>query len=101
MPPPVTPLVLTTDDRSELSHLPRYGLARLTERALIVLACADRTAGDNSNVAADLGLATEAVGRWRRWFIERGLAGLADNIRPGWPKTTLIRTGPERDQFIR
>jgi transposase len=58
---------------------------RLATRARIVLACAEGL--DNKSVAARLGVCTATVGTWRRRFVERRLEGLADEPRPGAPRT--------------
>jgi transposase len=65
-----------------------------------VLACAEPRSG-NSVVAADLGLSTEAVRKWRARFAEHGLGGLADGTRPGRPKAGLVLTDAEREQLSR
>jgi transposase len=93
-------LALSGEDRAGLERLARSGSARLAERARIVLACADSTAG-HSGVAADLGLSAETVRKWRSRFAEHGAAGLADGARPGRPKAGLVLTGAERDQLTR
>jgi transposase len=97
---PAAPLALSGEDRAGLERLARSGSARLAERARIVLACADSTAG-NSGVAADLGLSAETVRKWRSRFAAHGAAGLADGARPGRPKAGLVLTGAERDQLTR
>ena len=38
-------------------------------------------------VAERLGASPSAVGKWRRRFIERGVQGLLDELRPGRPRT--------------
>jgi transposase len=97
---PVAPLVLTDDDRIELARLSQGGSARLAERARIVLACAGPVAG-NAGVAAELGLATGTVRKWRTRFAEAGLDGLADGARPGRPKAGLVLADAEREQLAR
>ena len=98
---PVAPLALSDEDRADLGRLLGSDSARMAERARIVLACADLAAGGNSGVAADLGLATETVRKWRERFAERGVAGLADSARPGRPKAGLVLSDAERDQLTR
>jgi transposase len=98
---PVAPLALSDEDRAELGRLLGSGSARVAERARIVLACADPEAGGNSGVAAELGLATDTVRKWRERFAGRGVAGLADSPRPGRPKAGLVLTDAERDQLTR
>jgi len=58
---------------------------RLATRARIVLACAEGL--DNKSVAARLRVGRVTVGTWRRRFVERRLAGLADEPRPGAPRS--------------
>src|ERR1039458_4658759 len=72
---PAAPLVLSGEDREELEQLARSGSARLAERARIVLACADSSAG-NSRVAADLGLSVETVRKWRGRVAQRAGGGI-------------------------
>jgi transposase len=96
---PVAPLGLSDADRAELGRLLASGKPRLAERARIVLACAEPPAGGNSGVAAELGLATDTVRKWRERFAREGIAGLADGARPGRPKAGLVLTDAERDQL--
>jgi transposase len=96
---PVAPLALSDADRAELGRLLASGKPRLAERARIVLACAEPPAGGNSGVAAELGLATDTVRKWRERFARDGMAGLADGARPGRPKAGLVLTDAERDQL--
>jgi transposase len=84
---PRLPLVLTDAERQTLQgwasrRRTAQGLAR---RARIVLMCADGT--PNTAVAAELGTTRETVGRWRTRFVRDRLAGLADEPRPGAPRT--------------
>ena len=97
---PAAPLALSGEDRAELVRLLRSGSSRLAERARIVLACADSSAG-NSGVAADLGFSVETVRKWRERFAERGAGGLGDAPRPGRRKAELDLTYAERDQLGR
>ncbi len=94
------PLVLTDEDRAELVRWLEGGLPWLAERARIVLACAEPGSGV-ARVAAELGSTRMTVRKWRRWFAEEGLAGLADHDRPGRPVAQLVLTGGERDQLTR
>jgi transposase len=56
----------------------------LALRARIVLACAEGR--DNTEVAAEVGVTHQTVGKWRRRFIDRRLDGLLDEPRPGGPR---------------
>ena len=98
---PVAPLALSDEDRAELGRLLLSGSSRVAERARIVLACAEPGRGGNSGVAAELGLATDTVRKWRERFARSGTAGLADGARPGLPKAGLVLTDAERDQLTR
>jgi transposase len=87
MPRPMAELVLTDDERQTLrtwANRPK-STQRLATRARIVLACAE--GADNTAVAARLGVCSATVGTWRRRFVERRLEGLADEPRPGAPRT--------------
>ena len=55
--------------------------AALVRRAQIVLASAAGEA--NKDIAARLSLTQHTVGKWRARFIERRIAGLYDDVRPG------------------
>jgi transposase len=98
---PVESLALSDEDRAELGRLLMSGSSRMAERARIVLACAEPGTGGNSGVAAELGLATDTVRKWRERFARSGTAGLADGARPGRPKAALVLTDAERDQLTR
>ena len=56
----------------------------LALRSRIVLACAEGR--DNTEVAEELGVTRQMVGKWRRRFVERRLDGLLDEPRPGAPR---------------
>lgn len=57
----------------------------LALRSKIVLACAEgRT---NQDVAAELSCSQATVGKWRSRFVAKRLQGLADEYRPGAPRT--------------
>src|SRR6478672_12263619 len=94
------PLVLTDDERAELTGWSQGSSPMLAERARIVLACAEPGSGV-ARVAAELGSTRMTVRKWRRRFAEEGLAGLADHDRPGRPVAQLVLTGEERDQLTR
>ncbi len=96
---PIGPLALSDEARAELGRLAASGDRRLSERARIVLACAEPSAGGNSGVAAELGLVTDTVRKWRERFARDGVAGLADSARPGRPKAGLVLTDAERAQL--
>src|SRR5262245_59533691 len=83
---PKPPLPLSRVEREELQ---RWASRRKTAQALalrsrIVLRCA---AGlTNGEVARELGVTTQTVGKWRQRFVERRGDGLLDEPRPGPPR---------------
>jgi transposase len=84
---PKAPLILCDDERRKLdtwASRPK-STQRLAIRARIVLACAEGR--DNKDVAARLRVNIATVGKWRKRFLEGRLEGLADEPRPGAPRT--------------
>jgi transposase len=84
---PKVVLTLTSDEREKLgtwAARPK-STQRLATRARIVLACAEGL--DNKDVAARLRVHAVTVGKWRKRFLELRLDGLADEPRPGAPRS--------------
>jgi transposase-like protein len=84
---PIPPLTLTDSERTLLEQ---WGRRRTTAQALalrsrIVLAAA--SGESNQAVAEHLRVRQQTVGKWRRRFLARRLAGLSDELRPGVPPT--------------
>ncbi|HEV2783082.1 MAG TPA: helix-turn-helix domain-containing protein [Actinophytocola sp.] len=84
--PRLEPLELTEAERRTLRDWARDGAGPLAVRAAIVLACGT-SAKSNTAVAAELGVSRDMVRTWRSRFLRRRLAGLADEPRPGRPRT--------------
>jgi transposase len=84
---PKPELVLSDDERQALTRWANRpkSTQRLALRARIVLACADEPS--NTVVAERLGVCGATVGTWRNRFVARRLDGLADEPRPGAPRT--------------
>jgi transposase len=57
----------------------------LAQRARIVLACA--TGKSNTDVAREMYLTKQCIGKWRSRFVSKRLDGLLDEPRPGAPRT--------------
>ena len=81
------PLTLTDEQRDQLQ-----GVARSTSlphglvlRARMILASAEGLT--NRAVAERVGASPQAVGKWRRRFLELGVQGLHDELRPGRPRS--------------
>jgi len=84
---PKAELVLSDDERMQLQSFARSRSlpAALGNRARLVLASAEGE--PNSAIAERLKMTKQTVGKWRTRFIERRIAGLYDDVRPGQPRT--------------
>lgn len=84
---PKQELVVDERERAELERLARLRNigAGMALRARIVLKCAEGL--DNVDVAEELGISNQTVGKWRRRFVSRRLDGLFDEPRVGRPRT--------------
>ena len=84
---PMPPLVLSEDDVQQLQALAKSRSLphSIVQRAQIVLACG---AGEtNTAIAKRMGLTGMTVGKWRNRYLEQGLEGLHDELRPGRSRT--------------
>jgi len=83
----VAAVVLTDNERATLVRWSRRAKTAqfLALRSRIVLGCAEGKS--NQQVAAEVGVWPQTVGKWRRRFLESGLDGLSDEPRPGAPRT--------------
>ena len=84
---PKAELLLTDAERSQLQSFARSRSlpAALSVRARIIL---DSASGEqNKDIAARLKLSMATVGKWRSRFVDRRIAGLYDDMRPGKPRT--------------
>jgi len=84
---PKTELLLTAEERSQLQSFARSRSlpAALSARARLVLRSADGE--PNNSIAERMEMSKATVGKWRSRFIERRIAGLYDDMRPGAPRT--------------
>ena len=78
---------ITADERATLDGWVRRRKTAqaLALRARIVLACAGAKKA-NGEIARDLKVERQTVGKWRQRFVERRLDGLLDEPRPGAPR---------------
>ncbi|MGW5823120.1 IS630 family transposase [Streptomyces noursei] len=98
--PRAVDVVLSDEERAELLRWAAGAVvARLAERARIVLACADGL--PNARVAAEFEVSADTVRKWRSRFTARRVAGLADEPRSGRRKAELVLSDAERAQLVR
>jgi transposase len=83
---PVAEVSLTDEERRTLVRWSRRAKSSqaLAQRCRIVLGCAEGKS--NQQVAAELGIWPQTVGKWRNRFVVRRLEGLVDEPRPGAPR---------------
>ncbi|MGW3655130.1 IS630 family transposase [Streptomyces sp. NPDC005151] len=83
---PMAELVLSEEERATLVRWSRRAKSSqaLAQRCRIVLGCADGKT--NRQVADELGIWPQTVGKWRRRFLEVRMEGLVDEPRPGGPR---------------
>ena len=83
---PLPLLEISTDERATLERwvARRKTAQAVSQRARLVLSCADGRS--NMEVAAQVGLTGQTVGKWRHRFLDQGLDGLLDEPRPGGPR---------------
>ena len=89
---PKKELILSSEERQSLERLirRRKTAQQLALRARIVLACA--AGRSNQEVARDLRLVPQTVGKWRARFVQDRLDGLLDEPRSGAPRTVADHT---------
>ena len=84
---PKETILLTTGQRTELESVARsrslpHGLV---VRARVILMAADGKS--NTHIAERLSLSKPSVGKWRARYLQLGIQGLHDELRPGRPRT--------------
>jgi putative transposase len=84
---PKTALILSDDEREQLSSLARSRALphAIVARAKVVLWSAEGQS--NSEIADRLQWTKATVGKWRRRFIEQRVRGLYDELRSGRPRS--------------
>ena len=93
---PLAELAVTDGEAEALRRFARRpkSAQALALRSKIVLACA--AGKSNSEVASELSITKQTVGKWRARFIEKRLDGLLDEPRPGTPR----RIGDEQVERV-
>ncbi len=78
---------LTPEERQTLEALAHSRTApfRQVQRARVILLAAE--GATNTQIAQEVGLSRPMVAQWRRRFVRHRLEGLADQPRPGRPRT--------------
>jgi len=84
---PIPLLTLSPAQHDQLASMARsrslpHGLVT---RAKIILLATDGL--NNIEIAGKLNLSRPTVGQWRRRYLDQGLQGLYDNLRPGGPRS--------------
>jgi transposase len=97
--PSAVPIVLSEEERAELVRRAGGPGRWRSDRARIILACAEGMS--NAGAARALGVAVKSVSKWRRQFAAERLAGLEDAAPVGRRKAQLVLTEAERAQLIR
>lgn len=84
---PKVPVVLSVEDRQQLAAVAgsRSLPHGLVMRARIVLLASDGLA--NAAIAEELGFSQQSVCLWRKRYVEHGIQGLHDELKPGRPGT--------------
>jgi len=100
MPAPFAPrIILTQNARSDLHALSRAHSTpqSLAQRARIVLRAADMDQPSNLQISRELSCDRHTARKWRQRYIDLGIPGLQDAVRPGRPK---VIAPPTRVQVI-
>jgi putative transposase len=84
---PRKPIILTKEVEEQLRSLANsHSLPHnIVNRARIILMSVDNV--PNSVIAEKVDLSHQMVSKWRRRFIEQGIPGLHDELRPGRPRS--------------
>src|SRR4030043_624565 len=84
---PKSPITLSKEENEQLISIANsrslpHGLVR---RARIVLMAAE--GAPNHTIAKEVGLSGQMVCKWRQRYLQQGLSGLHDELRPGRPRS--------------
>ncbi len=80
-------IILSKEEEEQLKSITdsrslSYGL--VTRARIIIMASESAT---NKAIAEKIGYSSQSVGLWRRRFLEQGIQGLHDELRPGRPRS--------------
>jgi putative transposase len=91
----VPPVELRAEERDQLESYVRSRSmpSGLSRRFRIVLLAADGMG--NKEIGEKTGLSRASVGKWRKRYLEKGLQGLHDELRPGRPRSVSDETVAE------
>jgi putative transposase len=80
-------ITLTSEERDQLQSYVRSRSmpSGLSRRFRIVVLAADGLS--NMEISEKIGLSRASVGKWRKRYIQNGLQGLHDELRPGRPRS--------------
>ncbi len=84
---PKVPIKLSKEEHEQLQGIAnsRSLPHALVNRVRIVLMAADGM--PNDTIAHKIGLSPQMVSKWRRRYVQQGLSGLHDELRPGRPRS--------------
>lgn len=84
---PKTPITLSTEEQSQLNTIAnsRSLPHGIVSRAKIILMAAEGQ--PNQDIAKKVALSKQMVCKWRQRYIEQGISGLHDELRPGRPRS--------------
>lgn len=89
---PKIPLNLSEQQREQLQAWARSrSLPHGLNRRMRIIMLADQ-GHDNKTISLKMGLSQATVGKWRRRFLENGIQGLHDELRPGRPRSISDET---------
>jgi putative transposase len=83
---PKATLLLSSEQRQQLESMASsrsLPVGLVTRVRIILLSASGRT---NQQIARQLGVTNATVGKWWRRFLEQGITGLHDELRPGRPR---------------
>ena len=84
---PKSPITLSKEEHAQLRSMvnSRSLPHGLVNRARIVLMAGEKT--PNQTIAQEVGLSAQSVCKWRQRYLQHGLSGLHDELRPGRPRS--------------